>query len=110
MTAKVPDPVPSESWHMDKKVPIAIIVTIIIQTLSLGWWASKLDSRVANLEENDKRHDDRLKEDRAAIEAGSNNLNAINMRLVRVEEQTSTTRDLVKEINGKLDTFLRRQP
>lgn len=37
-------------WHLDKRVPIALIVTICMQTAAAIWWASALDSRVSALE------------------------------------------------------------
>lgn len=93
---------------MDRKVPIAIIGAIIIQTLSIGWFVSKLDSRIGTLEETDKRHEARLEQDRLALENGTNNLNSINLRLTRVEEQVTTTKEVVKEINAKIDRLLGR--
>lgn len=39
-----------EQWHLDKRVPLALIVTIIIQTAGLVWWASSLSERVNSLE------------------------------------------------------------
>lgn len=39
-----------EPWHLDKKVPIALIATILIQTGAALWWASKLDSRLGVVE------------------------------------------------------------
>lgn len=35
-----------EPWHLDKRVPIALIVTIIVQTGGMIWWASGLTHRV----------------------------------------------------------------
>ena len=37
-------------WHLDKRVPIAIIFAIMAQTASVAWWAARLDSRVGVLE------------------------------------------------------------
>jgi hypothetical protein len=37
-------------WHLDRKVPIAIILTLIAQTGSFVWWAGRLDNRVEMLE------------------------------------------------------------
>ena len=37
-------------WHLDKRVPLALILTIIIQTAALVWWASSLSERVNSLE------------------------------------------------------------
>ena len=37
-------------WHLDKRVPIALILTISLQTIGLVWYVPKLDSRVEALE------------------------------------------------------------
>jgi hypothetical protein len=37
-------------WHLDKRVPLALIVTIAIQTGTFIWWASSLTERVNTLE------------------------------------------------------------
>lgn len=39
-----------ENWHLDKRVPLALIFTIFIQTAGLVWWASSLSERVHTLE------------------------------------------------------------
>ena len=38
------------SWHLDKKVPIATITAIAIQAAALGWMASSMDGRINALE------------------------------------------------------------
>lgn len=44
--------IPSDSrWHLDKRVPIALIVTIAIQTGSIVWWAATVTARLERLEE-----------------------------------------------------------
>lgn len=37
-------------WHLDKRVPIALIVLILGQTGGAVWWARGMDARVENLE------------------------------------------------------------
>ena len=32
------------AWHVDRRVPIALIVTILIQTGAAIWWASSVNS------------------------------------------------------------------
>ena len=56
-----------DEWHLDKKVPIGLIIGLIIQTIVLtAWGASKferLDSRVGNLEKSDtgqQSHENRI--------------------------------------------------
>lgn len=43
-----------EQWHLDRRVPLALILTIVIQTVGIVWWASSLTERVSVLE---KRQD-----------------------------------------------------
>ena len=43
-------PVDDGAWHLDRKVPIALIATIVIQTMAIVWWAAKTDARVDQLE------------------------------------------------------------
>ena len=40
----------SKHWTVDKRVPLALIVTIVLQTGGLVWWASSLSERVNVLE------------------------------------------------------------
>lgn len=37
-------------WTIDKRVPLALILTISIQTCGIVWWASGLTTRVEHLE------------------------------------------------------------
>jgi hypothetical protein len=37
-------------WHLDKKVPLALIFTIVSQTVVVAWGASNLWTRVTELE------------------------------------------------------------
>jgi len=37
-------------WHLDKKIPVAIIVAIAIQTAGGIWWAATINARVNAIE------------------------------------------------------------
>ncbi len=63
-----------EQWHLDKKVPIGIIVAMLMQFAGGLWFVSKLDSRIYNLEkdallqrETDQRQDDSARATRAEV-------------------------------------------
>ena len=43
-------PSAEESWHLDKKVPIALIFAILLQTVAFAWWGATLTARVDFLE------------------------------------------------------------
>lgn len=39
-----------DKWHLDRKVPLALIVTIAIQTGAAIWWASSQSARMDYVE------------------------------------------------------------
>lgn len=41
------EPTP-EPWHLDKRVPIALILTLAVQTGGMVWWAASISARVDN--------------------------------------------------------------
>lgn len=97
--AKQPAPVrdtSDERWHIDRKLPIALIVTLIItfsgQTFTAIWWASKTDSRLEVLEGISK----------AAAPTSTEQGN----RLTRVETKLEAVQDGISEIKS----ILRKEP
>ena len=54
---------------MDKRVPITLILTLLIQAAAGLWFAAKMDARVAALE--DGRIEQRLRDDRQDREVGA---------------------------------------
>lgn len=75
-------------WHLDKRVPIALIVTLIIQTGGAIWWASSIASRVSSLEERVIT---------AADQPG---------RIIKLETQIDNLTRLMGRIEDKLDKVL----
>jgi selenophosphate synthetase-related protein len=35
-----------QAWHLDRRVPIALIVALAVQTSGIVWWAANLSARV----------------------------------------------------------------
>jgi hypothetical protein len=44
-----PDPA-TGSWHLDKRVPLALIFAIAVQTGTAIWWAATTTGRISNVE------------------------------------------------------------
>ena len=44
-----PDCASCDAWHSNRKVPLALVFAILIQSFSGIWWAAKIDERVENL-------------------------------------------------------------
>lgn len=43
-------PIEDKRWHLDKKVPLAIIFALVLQTVGAIWWAAQIDNRVSAIE------------------------------------------------------------
>ncbi len=72
-------------WHLDRRVPIALIFAIAIQTGAGLIWAGAAGERIRHLE------------NQAAL------TQSLNERLVRVEEQIGFARSSLERIERKLD-------
>ncbi|MDT3381701.1 hypothetical protein RNI52_30535 [Labrys neptuniae] len=44
-------PSETEHWAVDKKIPVALVITLLVQTAGVVWWSSQLNSRVTVMEE-----------------------------------------------------------
>ena len=76
------------SWHLDRKVPIALILTLIMQTGGIVWWGATMSARINALEEK-------------AVVAGPQ-----GDRLTRLEVKVETVQDGIAEIKS----ILRKEP
>jgi hypothetical protein len=76
------------AWHLDKKIPIAIIVALALQTGGAFWWAGKADERLTAVER---------KVDLAAPQGD---------RLTRVETRLESVQDGI----GEIKAILRKEP
>ncbi|MGJ5075503.1 hypothetical protein [Bradyrhizobium oligotrophicum] len=93
MTRQQPAPVIDESdsrWHVDRKIPLAVILTIVLQTCGVVWWGASINSRIDVLER---------RADTAAPQAD---------RLTRLEVQVDTIKDGIQEIKAILRPAIKR--
>jgi hypothetical protein len=84
-------------WHLDKKVPLAFILTIIVQTVGVTWYFGKQDARISLIEqsrveriaaqrERDGRQDQDVSESMHQLRA---QLDKIDTKLDRVNDKLS---------------------
>ena len=88
----------SESWHLDKRVPVALIITIMMQTVAAVWWAASLSARV-----------DALERDWARFSAVVNRLRVQEDRAARVDVRLEALYGRLERIERKLDALLERK-
>lgn len=80
MTTKLND----DQWHLDKKVPVTILIALSMNTIAGVWWASKVESRIERVEMLvlEQRTKD-AQQDQVIVE----NRNERNARLDRIENK-----------------------
>ncbi|MEP3278324.1 MAG: hypothetical protein ABJN26_00070 [Stappiaceae bacterium] len=72
-------------WHVDRRVPLALIATMVIQTGAIVWWAGNINNRVEQLE------------------ADAPDSMRIVERVARLETHIETMKEYLRRIDGKLD-------
>ncbi|GIK50367.1 MAG: hypothetical protein BroJett013_30640 [Alphaproteobacteria bacterium] len=73
----------SASWHLDKRVPIALIAAIMTQAAGVVWWGSQLATRVDVLERTLVAATD----DRERLVRVETTVQSIDQRLARMEDR-----------------------
>ncbi|HEV8033407.1 hypothetical protein [Yoonia sp.] len=85
-----------ENWHLDKRVPIALIFAIAVQTGGALWWAASIQARVGANETAVERLD-------AVTEAQRNASQSQAVQLGRIEEQLSGLRGDLRRLINQLE-------
>lgn len=78
------------SWHFDRRIPLALIGTILLQTGTAVWWASSVNSFIQDTKDNELAIVERVK----AVE---NSGTDADRRLVRFEVLLEGVTDQLKE-------------
>lgn len=79
------------NWTVDKRIPIALVLTIAIQTAGAVWWVSSINSRVVSLED------------------GFNSIASHDARIVRLETTGEHIQRSLQSISEKLDRIIERK-
>jgi low affinity Fe/Cu permease len=92
----MPPKLADESWHLDKKVPVAIIVVLIGQFLLGLWFIAKLDSKV-------EEQAARLAKTEAQVSVIDREAREFGNRIARIEEKTSSMLTILQRLERVLD-------
>lgn len=76
-----------DKWHLQKGVPISLIIAIMLQTAGAAWWASGVSTRIDYLEHRAQIIDPQI-ERTARLEE---RVNTIQLGIVEIKQ-------LIKEI------------
>lgn len=92
-----------EPWHLDKRVPLALIFAIILQTATAGWYVARIDSQLDRNTQDiaDLRHERTQAEGR--VRSLEDKLVAQSETLARMEERFVAVIDLLNRIEARLE-------
>ena len=93
----------AEGWHLDKRVPLTIILTILIQTSAIIWWASGISSAQGTTESKTREMAADISEEQSAIAKHAE-------RLSTTEEGQRAIKDSLNRIDSKLDRLIESRP
>jgi glutathione S-transferase len=93
----------AEAWHLDKKVPIGLLIGLLIQVLWFSWWASSLNSSLQAVIEKSQYHDVQI----SALNTGREQNSS---RITALETRGQTTDAKLDRIEDKLDRLIEKQP
>ena len=82
-------------WSIDRRIPLALIATLLMEFGGFVWWFSSVESRLTMKEQRLSRVEQRLDDDQRMI-------SFIGERLARIEERTNAQIDLLKRIETRL--------
>lgn len=78
-------------WHLDKKVPVLLILALVGQTFGAGWWGSQITKRVETLEQNN-----------AANQIVANRVGAVELKTHDIEGKIDGVVTGVKDIKDTI--------
>ena len=93
---------PTEAWRLDKHIPVAVIFTIMLQSLALVWWVSGIVNRLDNAVDQNDRQERRIE----SLEEFSNtqavNSATLSAQLSAVQDSLQDLKEAQTETNRLL--------
>lgn len=91
----------TEQWHLDKRVPLALIVTIAVQTAGAIWWAASMSERMDQIE---RRMDNAAVRSQNVDNLVAQQATQIAVLVSRIDDQTRR----IEETNDLLRQYLQQ--
>lgn len=82
-------------WHLDKKVPLALILSLIVQTAAMVWWAATLSARVDD-------HDRRIGQVETSGKSQADESRKMSEALVRLDERMAGQTAILQRIEAQI--------
>jgi cell division protein FtsB len=88
---------PERNWHVDRTIPLALILAIGAQTGTAIWWARGLEARVDDLEKANESRADQVSQ-----------LNSIAVDIAVLKENVKTTKDDISSMKSGFEMLMQQ--
>lgn len=88
----------NQQWHADKRVPIALIFTILMQSAVVIWWAADMSAKVDQIIATQGEDRASIAENRREVRGLQRNEAAVEQRLRGIEASQQRIESSVTEI------------
>ena len=82
----------AEPWHLDRRVPLALIISLAAQTAGMVWWAASISSRV-------EQHASQIDALRSAETARAIEDRRISEGLARLDERLRAQTEILQRLD-----------
>lgn len=95
----------AQGWHLDRRVPIALIFTLLMQMAAGIWFAATMAGEVAGNAKaiGDLKNDD-LADLKNELRTVKQDRDDIKSRVIRIEEKISSQTDVLRRIENAVTT------
>ncbi len=98
----------TEHWHLDKRVPVAIIFAIVVQTAGALWWAASMTERMGQIERRMEAASVRSQNVDNLVAAQAAQIAVLVTRIDEQTRQLDRLYDQMAETNTILRDYLQR--
>ena len=97
------------AWHLDKRVPIALIFTIMMQSGAAVWWAAGISERMGQIERRQEAAGVRSENQDVAIADQSRKIAVLTEAVANTNRNLERLNGEITSTNQLLREFLLRQ-
>jgi DNA polymerase III delta subunit len=89
----------AENWHLDKKIPIGLMVGLLGQCVVFSWWAATMDNRVSMQAEVSERQAEQIEALRLQTQTLSVGAASVSANLQALTQSVQELKEGQKEIS-----------
>jgi hypothetical protein len=97
-----------EQWHLDKRVPVALILTLLGQMVVAIWWAASINTRVEAIERNVTAAATRTQSAEAVLSTQATQIAVLVERIEAQNDRVDGLTAQVAQTNDLLREYLRK--